>query len=116
MDQQAVIDNELAPAMSDIVESGRLGSTRFIRCIVEVRSEVNLETVADGRHMEFRTLIGASPSWQVGSGDAEFALTGMTNWPGDQSAILVVSRTQEDMKPSTDLMIVGSKGAAYYSE
>ena len=116
MDQRAVIDNELALAMSDIVESGRLGSTRFIRCIVEVRSEVNLETVADGRHMEFRRLIGASPSWQVGSGDGEFALTGMTNWPGGESAILVVSRTQEDMKPSTDLMVVGSKGAAYYSE
>jgi len=48
MDQQAVIDNELALAISDIVESGRLGSTRFLRCIVEVRSEVNLETVADG--------------------------------------------------------------------
>jgi len=52
----------------------------------------------------------------VVSGDEEFALTGMTNWPGAQSAILVLGRTQEDMKPSTDLMIVGSKGAAYYSE
>ncbi len=116
MDQQAVIDNELALAMSDIVEFGRLGSTRFIRCIGEVRSEVNLETVADGWHMAFRRLIGSEPSRQVVSGDEEFALTGMTNWPGAQSAILVVGRTQEDMKPSTDLMIVGSKGAAYYSE
>ena len=62
MDQQAVIDNELAPAMSDIVEFGRLGSTRFIRCIGEVRSEVNLETVADGWHMAFRRLIGSEPS------------------------------------------------------
>ena len=108
-----MIDNELALAMSDIVESGRLGSTRFI---MEVRSEVNLETVADGWHMAFRRLIGSEPSRQVVSGDEEFALTGMTNWPGAQSAILVVGRTQEDMKPSTDLMIVGSKGAAYYSE
>jgi len=116
MDQQAVIDNELAPAMSEIVESGRLGSTRFIRCIGEVRSEVNLETVADGWHMAFRRLIGSEPSRQVVSGDEEFALTGMTNWPGGQSAILVVGRTQEDMKLSPDLMIIGSKGAAYYSE
>jgi len=116
MDQQAVIDNELAPAMSEIVESGRLGSTRFIRCIGEVRSEVNLETVADGWHMAFRRLIGSEPSRQVVSGDEEFALTGMTNWPGGQSAILVVGRTQEDMRPSPDLMIIGSKGAAYYSE
>ena len=116
MDQQAVIDNELAPAMSEIVESGRLGSTRFIRCIGEVRSEVNPETVADGWHMAFRRLIGSEPSRQVVSGDEEFALTGMTNWPSGQSAILVVGRTQEDMKPSPDLMIIGSKGAAYYSE
>ena len=116
MDQQAVIDNELALAISDIVEFGRLGSTRFLRYIVEVRSEVNLETVADGWHMAFRRLIGSGPSRQVVSGDEEFALTGMTNWPGAQSAILVVRRTQEDMKPGTDLMIVGSKGAAYYSE
>ena len=113
MDQQAVIDNELAPAMSDIVEFGRLGSTRFI---MEVRSEVNLETVADGWHMAFRRLIRSGPSRQVVSGDEEFALTGMTNWPGAQSAILVVGRTQEDMKPNTDVMIIGSKGAAYYSE
>ena len=62
MDQQAVIDNELALAMSDIVEFGRLGSTRFLRYIVEVRSEVNLETVADGWHMAFRRLIGSEPS------------------------------------------------------
>jgi len=116
MDQQAVIDNELALAISDIVESGRLGSTRFIRCIGEVRSEVNLETVADGWHMAFRRLIGSEPSRQVVSCDEEFALTGMTNWPGGQSAILEVGRTQEDMKPSPDLMITGSKGAAYYSE
>ncbi|MFP6651508.1 MAG: hypothetical protein VCA17_04675 [Dehalococcoidia bacterium] len=77
---------------------------------------MNLETVADGWHMAFRRLIGSGPSRQVVSGDEEFALTGMTNWPGAQSAILVVGRTQEHMKPSTDLMIIGSKGAAYYSE
>ena len=116
MDQQAVIDNELALAISDIVESGRLGSTRFITCIGEVRSEVNLETVTDGWHMASRGLIGSELSRQAVSGDEEFALTGMTNWPVGQSAILVVGRTQEDMKPSTDLMIVGSKGAPYYSE
>ena len=62
MDQQAVIDSESALAISDTVESGRLGSTRFLRCIVEVRSEVNLETVADGWHMAFRRLIGSEPS------------------------------------------------------
>ena len=94
MDQQAVIDNELAPAMSDIVESGRLGSTRFIRCIGEVRSEVNLETVADGWHMAFRRLIGSEPSRQAASRVEEFVLTRMTNWPGGQSEILVVGRIQ----------------------
>ena len=116
MDQQAVIDNELASAKSDIVEFGRLGSTRFTRCIGDVRAEVNLETVADGWHMAFRRLIGSGPSRQVVSGDEEFALTGMTNWPRAQSAILVVGRTQEDLKHGTDVMIIGSKGAAYYSE
>ena len=94
MDQQAVIDNELAPAISDIVESGRLGATRFLRCIVEVRSEVNLETVADGWHMAFRRLIGSEPSRQAASRVEEFALTRMTNWPGGQSEILVVGRIQ----------------------
>ncbi len=91
MDQQAMIDNELALAMSDIVESGRLGSTRFI---MEVRSEVNLETVADGWHMAFRRLIGSEPSRQAASRVEEFVLTRMTNWPGGQSEILVVGRIQ----------------------
>ena len=91
MDQQAMIDNELASAMSDIVESGRPGSTRFI---MEVRSEVNLETVADGWHMAFRRLIGSEPSRQAASRVEEFALTRMTNWPGGQSEILVVGRIQ----------------------
>ena len=91
MDQQAMVDNELALAMSDIVESGRLGSTRFI---MEVRSEVNLETVADGWHMAFRRLIGSEPSRQAASRVEEFALTRMTNWPGGQSEILVVGRIQ----------------------
>ena len=91
MDQQAMIDNELALAMPDIVESGRLGSTRFI---MEVRSEVNLETVADGWHMAFRRLIGSEPSRQAASRVEEFALTRMTNWPGGQSEILVVGRIQ----------------------
>ena len=116
MDGEAVINSKLAQAIAELSKSERLGTNRFVRCVVEVDTSTNLEDITESWHALFRDLFGAEVLRSVISGDGQHALTSMTNWSGGQSAILVIGRAQDGSHPNTDLMIVGSRGAAYYRE
>ena len=110
------MDSKLTQAISDITDSRRLGITRFVRCVATVEASADLGAVADSWQVEFRNLFGCDTSRHIVSGDGKHALTNMTSWPSGQSAILVVGRVQKGARPGTDLMILGSKGAAYFNE
>ena len=113
---KVVMDSKLTQAMSDVTDSGRLGITRFVRCVATVEASADLSAVAESWQVQFRKLFGGETLRHVVSGDGKHALTNMTNWPSGQSTILIVGRSQKGARPGTDLMILGSKGAAYFNE
>lgn len=106
----------LSAAMRELLESGRIGQVVFVRWTETLVGAADAFKAAASSAIDaLSTWFDARPDHMHELGTAENSnLTLAARWPGGQTAILALGPASRDSRPSIDLAVVGSEGAAYH--
>ena len=109
------MDN-LKNTIKSVIDEGRLGDPKFLRCVLQVSDDIkslrsSIEILEELAQYWFddafvkRHRIGNENSSYIGE---------ILRWDGGQGALIVVNLAQSVSKRYFDLMLVGSKGTLYH--
>ena len=106
--------SQLREVVSDAIDGGRLGVTRFLRCHAVTDDPRLLGASLSALTSLGDAWFGSSPSqaYRLGE-DSGLYVTEMLKWQGGQGAIVTVS-VGSAPEPRIDLLLVGSKGSLYH--
>ena len=103
----------LQKSVQTIIESGRIGSPVFLRCVCQIATGSSLLQPAAAVMALANGWMPAEPEGIYAQGDANATqVTLMVQYAGGQSAVLSVNRTQTGTE--CDVMLVGNKGVIYH--
>ena len=103
----------LQKSVQTIIESGRIGSPVFLRCVCQIATGSSLLQPAAAVMALANGWMPAEPEGIYAQGDADATqVTLMVQYAGGQSAVLSVNRTQTGTE--CDVMLVGNKGVIYH--
>lgn len=101
-------------AVAGVVDEGRLGAVRFLRCHAVTPDAGRLDAGLRALASLGEAWFGAGPARAHRLGEAGGPyLTEMLTWDGGQGAIVTVS-VGSHPEPRLDLLLVGSKGSLYH--
>ena len=103
----------LQKSVQTVIESGRIGSPVFLRCVCQIATGSSLLQPAAAVMALANGWMPAEPEGIYAQGDADATqVTLMVKYVGGQSAVLSVNRTQTGTE--CDVMLVGNKGVIYH--
>lgn len=103
----------LQKSVQTVIESGRIGSPVFLRCVCQVATRTSLLQPAAAVMTLANGWMPAEPERIYAQGDADATQITLTvQYAGGQSAMLSVNRTQ--LGPECDVMLIGNKGVIYH--
>ena len=113
MFEEAELAN-LREVVGGVVDEGRLGAARFLRCHAVTPDAGLLDAAVSTLGALGEAWFGAGPAHthRLGDGSGRY-LTEMLTWDGGQGAIVTVS-VGSHPEPRLDLLLVGSKGSLYH--
>ena len=100
--------------MAEVARSGRIGQPVFVRWTETIRDGAAAQAVVDNAVSHVAEWIGVAPNRRTAIGSSSAGnLTVFCAWDGGQSAIIATGVVSSDARPSLDIALIGSSGAAY---
>jgi hypothetical protein len=104
--------------MADVIEARRVGDPVFARWIETIRSSdrpeaPNQTSCVDHALEVISGWMGGRPEIRSHT-DTPGAATVLCKWPNGATALVAIGVASPDARPSLDIALIGSTGAAYY--
>jgi len=106
----------LYKTVKSVLDSGRVGSPVFVRCVAQIASDREHLTDALAEVLAIAGLwLGASPQRVYAQGGKDAGqITATVHYLTGQTALVNVGTVKANGTPRVDLMLLGNKGAIYH--
>ena len=106
----------LYKTVKEVLDSGRIGSPVFVRCIAQIASDrENLKDVLAEALATANLWLDASPQRVYAQGGKDAGqITATVHYVSGQTALVSVGTVKANGTPRADLMLLGNKGAIYH--
>ncbi|MBM3237519.1 hypothetical protein FJZ31_14610 [Candidatus Poribacteria bacterium] len=106
----------LYKTVKSVLDSGRIGSPVFVRCVAQIASDREHLTDALAEVLAIAGLwLSASPQKVYAQGGKDAGqITATVHYLSGQTALVSVGTVKANGMPRVDLMLLGNKGAIYH--